>query len=109
MSYSLYHKNSKPYINSAILDEEDNKQIARMLEMINNENNVTDKQLKIIENAIKNRLSKTNTLKQQYYLTGDNSKPKTQRISFSSSTKLGGKTRKSKKSKKSRRNKHSRY
>lgn len=103
----------KPVINSQILDEEANKKIALMLEMINNENSnsfVNDEQLKIIDQLIKDKLSKTEAEKEKFYLkdtTGN--KSKTQRVSFSSSTKLGGKTKKYKKNKKSRRIKRSRH
>ena len=108
--YPHYSLHSKPVINSEILNEEANKKIALMLEMVNNENDVTDEQLQIIQKAIKDRLSKTEALKEKMYLKDTSAnKPKTQRISFSTNTKLGGKTKKGKKSRKTRKNKRSRH
>ena len=66
--YTRYHLGSKPKFTNAQID----KQIANLLDLINNEKNkITDKQLEVIQQKIKEKIQ----LKRQLYLVSTDSPP----------------------------------
>jgi hypothetical protein len=96
--YSHYSLASQPKITSDIIDE----QIAKLMDLLNQYPTGDIKQLKVIEQKIKDKIKE----KEDKYLI-QTSEPinrnTTKRVGFTEGTKLGGRKRKNKKTRKNRR------
>ena len=88
--YARYSLGSKPKITNEIID----KKIANILELLNNNPDLNNKQLQFLQSKIKNYIEE----KQKRYLVPSsenlNQKNTTQRVRFEEGTKAGGKRRK---------------
>jgi hypothetical protein len=98
--YKHHKLGSRPKYSNFLLDES----IATALELVNNHPEVTDKQLKIIETKIKDYSTKKKNLYLEPIVSSG--KQKTRKITFSSTTKHGGKKTRNNR-KRTRRNKKS--
>lgn len=101
--YAHYSLGSKPKLTLETIDQS----IAKILELINNNPDISEEQLRFIDQKIKEKLAK----KESAYLLPTTKPPATRKITFAEGTKEGGKfkrTRRHKKQRKSRRHRHRR-
>lgn len=96
--YAHYSLSSKPKLTLETIDES----IAKILDLINKTPDITEEQLKFLDEKIKEKIAK----KESAYLLPSRNPPATRKITFAEGTKEGGKhkrTRRHRKQRKSRR------
>lgn len=98
--YAHYSLGSRPVINNEIID----RNVGKLLDLITNTPDITTEQLKHIQDVIQEKIKQ----KETFFLVpseNENKKESSKRVSFTASTKKGGKNKR-KKNNKTKRRKH---